>query len=192
MVDLGGVAVEDTVDRPGWRTIALDPSRLTPGDAIRLQAEDGTTGESGWFGFTAPVLVDPVSFNDLSAPDAPTAVTWTSSFWFPCQRPVSIAHGIIERPVLATTFGDGGPDNIWVQRRGGSLAGVERSATVSTLASDMEGAGSSWGRVQLFDYPYAADAYDLTVDRVSTWGWRTPFEPVSQIVEFDRQGGQAR
>jgi arabinosyltransferase C len=186
VVDLGGVAVEDTVDRPGWRTIALDPSRLTPGDTIRLQAEDGTTGESGWFGFTAPVLVDPVSFNDLSAPDAPTAVTWTSSFWFPCQRPVSIAHGIIERPVLATTFGDGGPDNIWVQSRGGSLAGVERSATVNTLASDMEGAGSSWGRVQLFDYPYAADAYDLTVDRVSTWGWRTPFEPVSQIVEFDR------
>ena len=189
VVDLGGVAVEDTVDRPGWRTIAIDPSRLTPGDTIRLDAQDGTTGTDGWFGFTAPVLVAPVPFNDLAAPDAPTAVTWTSSFWFPCQRPVSIAHGIIERPVLATTFGESGPDNIWVQRRGGSLAGVERSSTVVTLASDMEGAGSSWGRVQLFDYPYAADAYDLTVERVSTWGWRTPFDPVSQIVEFDRDQG---
>jgi arabinosyltransferase C len=191
VVDLGGVAVEDTVDRPGWRTIALDPSKLSPGDEIRLAAEDGTTGADGWFGFTAPTIVDPVSFNDLAAPDAPTAVTWTSSFWFPCQRPVSIAHGIIERPVLATTFGDGGPDNIWVQRRGGSLAGVERSSTVVTLASDMEGAGSSWGRVQLFDYPYAADAYDLTVERVSTWGWRTPFDEVSQIVEYDREQGAA-
>ena len=191
VVDLGGVAIEDTVDRPGWRTIALDPSKLSPGDEIRLAAEDGTTGADGWFGFTAPTIVDPVSFNDLAAPDAPTAVTWTSSFWFPCQRPVSIAHGIIERPVLATTFGDGGPDNIWVQRRGGSLAGVERSSTVVTLASDMEGAGSSWGRVQLFDYPYAADAYDLTVERVSTWGWRTPFDEVSQIVEYDREQGAA-
>jgi hypothetical protein len=24
---------------------------------------------------------------------------------------------------------------------------------------------------------------------VSTWGWRTPFEPVSQIVEYDREHG---
>jgi arabinosyltransferase C len=192
VVDLGGLPVEDTVDRPGWRTLAIDPSRLSEGDTVRLQAEDGTTGSDGWFGFTAPVLVDPVPFGDLAAPDAPTAVTWTSSFWFPCQRPVSIAHGIIERPVLATTFGDGGPDNIWVQTRGGSLAGVERSSTVVTLASDMEGAGSSWGRVQLFDYPYPAAAYDLAVDRVSTWGWRTPFDTVSQIVEFDREPHDAQ
>jgi len=185
----GRVTLADTADRPGWRTLVVDPGKLEDGDSVRLVAKDGTTGSDGWLAFSAPVLADAVSFNDLAAPDAPTAVAWTDSFWFPCQRPTSIAHGIIERPVLATTHGDGGPDNIWLTARGGSLAGVERSATVLTLASEMEGDGAVWGRVELFEYPYAADAYDLTVQRVPTWGWRTPFGDVSQIVEFDRAGG---
>jgi hypothetical protein len=108
------------------------------------------------------------------------------NFWFPCSVPISIADGIIEPPAYATTWGDGSPDNIWVPRRGGALAGVSRIAEINTPATEMTGVGEDWGRVNLFDYPYRTDGYSVTKKPTTVSGLSSPFGPPSQLVEFQR------
>ncbi|WP_286279132.1 arabinosyltransferase domain-containing protein [Naasia aerilata] len=180
----------DAAVRPGWRSITMDlgPADLGDGAVLRLVGVDGSTGAGKWFGFSEPRLADGVRMNDYVQHGEPTLVAWQSSFWFPCERPIRIADGILEPPAVATTWGNVAPDNIWVERRGGALAGVARIATVSTPATEMVEAGSLWGRVETFAYPYPTDGYTVSSTPRTAMGWSSPFGEASQIVAAKRAG----
>lgn len=185
---LAALPVADTAARPGWTTLVAEPAAIPSGSRlVRVIAVDGSTVPGGWLALSAPVLVPAQTLGEAFPADAPTAIGWTMSFWFPCQRPMALSYGIIEPPVLATTWGPGAPDNIWLVQRGGSVAGAARLAAVTTAASEMAGVGSWWGRVELFDYGVARDAYDLSTSRVRTWGFTSPFGPLPQLVDADRR-----
>lgn len=181
---LSTVAIADTAPRPGWTTLVAEPSQI-PDNAslVRVVAVDGSTAPGGWIGVSEPMVIPAQRMTTAFPADAPTAVGWAMSFWFPCQRPMALAQGVIEPPVMATSWGPGAPDNIWLTQRGGSLAGVTRLASVTTAASEMTGAGSWWGRVVLFDYDVALDAYDLAQGRVTTWGFESPFGTLPQLID---------
>ncbi len=180
------VAVGADGNRVGWSTMIVPvPAALAdkPGVEVRLVAVDLTAVPGQSVSVSAPTLIRPVTMDEVSSPGDPTAVGWTQSFWFACDRPMAIARGVIEPPVFATTFGANGIDNIWVPQRGGSLAGVSRLATVNTPTATMVDSGvNARIRVHLFDYRVAADAYDLTQTWVTTPGWRSAFDPPSQLV----------
>ena len=190
----GGVTVTreswitDAADRPGWRTLIVDVNRadLKEGAVLRLIGVDGSTAPDDWFGFSAPRLVDRASMRDYVDHGSPTLVAWQSSFWFPCERPTTIADGIIEPPVYATTWADVSPDNIWVQYRGGALAGAARIATVSTPATGMVEEGSTWGRLERLEYLYPTGGYTLEQSTRTVLGLSSPFGEASQLVEADR------
>lgn len=178
---LTAIPLGDWAERVGWVTLAIAPSAI-PDDAVAVRVTGHTPGGASPLAVSAPAVASRTSLHDAAPSDAPTAVAWTSTFWFPCERPMEIADGIIEPPVLATTFGVGPPDNIWRLERGGSLAGVARLATVRTPATELAGMGDLWGRVQLFTYPVALREYDVTTTRVPAWGWESPFGELPQLV----------
>lgn len=171
----------DAADRPGWSTMLIEG--LTPGERFRLVGEDLSAETDSDLDVSVPVTMTPTTMADLSSPGDPTAVSWMQSFWFPCDRPVTIAQGVIEPPVLATSFGPSGIDNIWVNYRGGSLAGVKRLAIVNTPATGLgRTAYSGWGRVHEFTYRMATNAYDLEQTWVFTPGWKSGLDPASQVA----------
>ncbi len=172
--------------RTGWSTMILpipDALAEASGLELRLVVSDLSAVPGKHVTVSAPTVVDPITLDQVAPKGAPTAVGWTQSFWFPCDRPMTIARGVIEPPVFATTFGPNGIDNIWVPQRGGSLVGVSRLATVNTPSLGLGDSVSYYRmRVHLFDYPVAEDAYDLTQTWVTTPGWRSAFDPASQLL----------
>lgn len=183
------VANVDIIDsglRPGWTTLLVPvPAHLQDASdlQVRVLAEDVSSLPGADISVTAPAVAHETTLLERSTPDSPTAVAWTQSFWFPCDRPMTIARGLIEPPQLATTYGDDGIDAIWDAQRGGSLAGVQRLASVNTPATGLgDTFAGTWGRVHLFAYPAKPDAYDLTQTWVTTPGWRSGFDPASQLV----------
>lgn len=180
------VPVADTAVRPGWSTLTIGvPATLSQTDEVqvRLRVEDASALPGADVSVSEPVVATGATLHDIGDPDDPTAVGWTQTFWFPCDRPMQIADGVIEPPRFATTFGPDGIDAIWVLGRGGSLAGVQRLATVNTPAAGLgDAADAYWGRVHLFEYPTPAHAYELAQSWRVTPGWRSGFDPASQLV----------
>lgn len=170
--------------RPGWSTVVIEG--ITPGDRFRLLGEDESAADGEGLTVSRPTLASARTMAEMRTPGEPTAVSWMQSWWFPCDRPMTIARGVVEPPVLATTFGPNGLDNIWVATRGGSLAGVQRLAVMNTPATGLgESAYPAWGRVHLFDYPMATQAYDLEQSWTVTPGWRSSLDPASQTIPAD-------
>lgn len=180
------VDITDSGLRPGWTTLLVPvPAHLQEASdlEVRVLAEDVSSLPGANISVTAPAVVHETTLLERSTPNAPTAVAWTQSFWFPCDRPMTIARGLIEPPQFATTYGDAGIDAIWGTQRGGSLAGVQRLASVNTPATGLgDTLAGTWGRVHFFAYPTKPDAYDLTQTWVTTPGWRSAFDPASQLV----------
>ena len=180
------VSVGADGNRVGWSTMIVPvPAALADKKVVevRLVADDLTAVPGQSVSVSAPTLIEPVTMDEVASHGDPTAVGWTQSFWFACDRPMTIARGVIEPPVFATTFGTNGIDNIWVPQRGGSLAGVSRLATVNTPTATMaDSSVNARIRVHLFDYRVAHHAYDLTQTWVTTPGWRSAFDPASQLV----------
>jgi hypothetical protein len=185
------IEVDDPSRQPGWRTLSVPvPQDIAEnGGFVRVLAEDATTVEDEWIGVSAPLLAGARTLDDVVPDDAGTAVSWMSSFWFPCQRPISIANGIFERPVMSTSWGPGDPDNIWRVLRGGQMVAPARSATISVPATELSTAGDAWGNLQLLQYDTAEAAYTLTSARVTVPGWVDPFGPTGLLVEAERLDG---
>ncbi|WP_242682245.1 arabinosyltransferase domain-containing protein [Herbiconiux sp. SYSU D00978] len=177
-------------EQPGWRTlnVPLPPQLAQDGGVLRVVAEDATTLENQWLAVSSPLVVNGRPLSAVVPPGAATAVSWTSSFWFPCQRPMSVSNGIFERPVMATSWGTGAPDNIWVEARGGQMVAPARTASVSVPYTEFDTAGTAWGNIQLLRYDVAPAAYDLRVARVTLPGWVDPFGPTALLVSAERDG----
>ncbi|WP_251858424.1 arabinosyltransferase domain-containing protein [Herbiconiux sp. L3-i23] len=180
--------ITDTADRPGWRSVLTDlgPEDLGKGKVLRLIGVDAAATPGSWFGFSAPRLVDAETMRDVVG-DSPSLVAWQSSFLLPCANPLAISNGIIEPPRYATTWGNGSPDNIWVESRGGTLVGPSRLASVSTPVSSMPQVGTVWGRLVLFDYGVQTVGYDVSTSPVVVDGISSPFGPLPQLVARERE-----
>lgn len=97
---------------PNWPVIRIWRRASSPGASPPLPGADVSV--------TAPALVRETTLRGRSVPEAPTAVGWTQAFWFPCDRPMTIARGVIEPPLFATAYEGDGIDNVCAVPRGGS------------------------------------------------------------------------
>lgn len=177
------IPLVDSAPRSGWTTLLIPTPAGGSTVELRILAEDISAADGADVSVSAPAIADKTTLHDVATPGAPTAVGWTQAFWFPCDRPMTIARGVIEPPVFATTYGPNGIDNIWIGSRGGSLAGVQRLALVNTPATGVgQTLNNTWGRVHLFEFPTASHAYDLTQTWVTAPGWRSAFDPASQLI----------
>lgn len=173
---------------PGWNTYPIDIPQSASSEKFRVQVSDTAAKPGADVAVSVPVLVSEKSMNDMFSTHDDGVVAWQSNFWFPCENPSAIEDGIIQPPAYSTSALDGGVDNIWVEKRGGIMAGPARTGQISTPYSEMTGYGPGWGNVFTITYPYAKRAYDVKTTSKVTWGWRTPFDEVSQLVQFDRDG----
>ena len=181
--------VDDLIDSPEWRSVML----LRPGqDArdgatlVRLVARDASGGTGGWLAVSAPVQQPPVLLEDWIPRDAVVVTSWQFTYLFSCQRQPAVANGIVERPAYAVLWGpnalEGTNDSIWQYGRGGLAAPLPDAATLFQPVSEFaypsarRDAGQ-WGQVAELQYPYAADAYDLSFEPETSPGWVGPDVP---------------
>jgi hypothetical protein len=156
------------------------PARSDGATMFRLVAADHSGGGGGWLAFTGPSVVPLVPLEQFLPRGAPVAVAWQFSFLFPCQRQPLVRFGITEPSRYGVVWRNGaagyGPlDNTWQVSRGGLFAPVFRTSGVTELGVAVSGQPQVRD-VQVFEFllPYQVDAYDLSVDRVTRWGWTGP------------------
>lgn len=181
-VVVGSQPLADAVDSPVWRTFVLDPAAAGAQrpDLVRLVAEDRSGGAGGWLALTGPSLLRSVELTEYLPEDAPVATAWQISWVFPCQRQPVVQYGVTE-PVdygIVWRPGPGGwglSDNTWQVYRGGLFAPVQRTSSVTELATTF----TDWPDVRdvqvfRFGLPYPSAAYDLEPGREARMGWAGP------------------
>jgi len=146
---------------------------------MRIRAADRTADPGGWLAFSAPSVQREMSLQDYIPADAPVGVSWQFSFLFPCQRQPSVQYGItepIEYGVLYGTEGTNGlNDNTWTVYAGGLFGPVARLAGITLLPAHLRGFDHiTTLQVYRFDNPYPIDAYELTTDSRTLFGWQRP------------------
>lgn len=183
-------AVDDGIPTsPEWRSVRL----LRPGqdaaggaDAVRLVARDASGGTGGWLAVSAPVAQPAVVLADWIPRDAVTLVSWQFTYLFSCARQPTIRDGVVERPAYAVLWGrqalEGTNDSIWQYSRGGIAAPLPDAATLYEPVSEFRYPSArdvvgQWGQVVQLRYPYAAAAYDLTLEPETAPGWQGPTVP---------------
>lgn len=175
------------LDRPGWRTITLDPGEI-PQDAglVRVRAVDDTTGPGGWLAVTGPRVRDLRPALDGLRPQDDVYADWSLLWAVPCVRGgPRVADGLATAPdVLVRGPSDLGfaGDATFVAGIGGSFAPMRLTGTEQAVPTRLEGSEgrpryADWGAIVRVTYPFARDAYDRSTTTVQRWGWegdRTP------------------
>jgi arabinosyltransferase C len=181
--------VDDEISSPEWRSLLL----LRPGqdarggaDAVRLVARDASGGTGAWLAVSAPVAQPAVRLADWIPSGAVTITSWQFTYLFSCQQQPTIARGVVERPDYAVLWGpgslEGTNDSIWQYGRGGIAAPLPDAATLFQPVSEFaygnaRQAVGQWGQVVELRYPYAAAAYDTTLEEQTAPGWQGPTVP---------------
>ncbi|WP_284231101.1 arabinosyltransferase C-terminal domain-containing protein [Arenivirga flava] len=175
-------------DWEGWRTFDVPPP-ADPAVSFSIVISSTSAAQDDWVAVAGPSIAERSTLLDDVPAGAAVSSHWMTTFWFSCERPPAIADGIIEPPAAYTSVDAGGGDlNPWRVQRGGIIAGVQRLGDVMTTEDDMLGFGPDWGNVHLVDYPVAEEAYDVSVERVVTAGWRSAFPEPSQLIVVEREG----
>lgn len=181
--------VDDSIDSPEWRSVLL----LRPGqdprdgaDLVRLVARDASGGTGGWLAVSAPVAQPAVLLEDWIPRDAVVITSWQFTYLFGCQQQPAISDGVVERPTYTVLWGgdplEGTNDSIWQYGRSGIAAPLPDAATLFEPVSEfaypeLRQAVPRWGQVAQLVYPYAADAYDMTLEPETAPGWEGPSVP---------------
>ncbi len=192
-VRIGGAVPAATPERPvpaavpqvrdeDGEPVLYDPAAAAGSDVVRLRASDGATGDGGWVAVSEPAVAPLVSMDDYLPEDAVVATSWQITYHFPCQRQVTTADGIADRPDHAVLVGpdplEGAKDAIWQNGRGGLYAPVPEAGTlvelVSAFTDDPE---VPWGQLARIEYPFAAAAWDLEPVPDTTSGLSGPTPP---------------
>ena len=159
-----------------------DPDLAAAADVVRLRAVDGSAQPGGWVAVASPAVLPLTTMAERLPADAVVATSWQLTYHFPCQRQVSNAHGISDRPDYAVLVGgrpfEGVGDSVWQPGRGGLYAQVPGAATLTELDSRFTDAPEvAWGQLARVDWPYAPSAYDLRLEREVRSGLAGPTVP---------------
>lgn len=169
------------LNRPGWRSVRIDPAEIPPGaDRVRVRAVDDTTDPGGWVAVAVPRLrtlapVVPL----LRDADGPVYVDWSILWAAPCLRDLpTVRAGLAQTPhylVLGPSSLGFAGDVSFGETAGGSFAAMRRGSTETTIATVIDTADdpdqADWGAVARIDPDIARDAYDVRSESVRRWGW---------------------
>lgn len=180
------VEQDEPQDTPSWRTLPVDRSAIPDGaDRLRLRAEDATTDAGGWLAFTGPRIRDLQPMKEfLDERPGPVFVDWSILWSTPClqNRLARVGDGLVEPPRLllapAGALGFSG-DASFATGIGGVFAGLEELGARRDVTTRLQGSlsrpqNTTWGVLQVTDYPIATSAYDRTTSQRWQWGWQGP------------------
>jgi cell wall arabinan synthesis protein/EmbC-like arabinotransferase in arabinogalactan biosynthesis/arabinosyltransferase-like concanavalin domain-containing protein len=176
---LDRVALDDGANSPAWRSFQpADGAQPAAATRMRLVGRDGSSGAGGWLAFAAPSVQPVVTLSTLTGRDSATAVNWLFASYFPCQRQPRQQYGINEPAVYGVLLGrsdlSGFTDDTFESARGALFGRVFRGSDVAQLVTSVGFGDIPTIQVYLFDRPYPADAYSLTVGRERASGLTGP------------------
>ncbi|MBC3194375.1 arabinosyltransferase domain-containing protein [Pseudonocardia sp. C8] len=150
-----------------------------PVTQVRLVVEDTLDGPDSWLAAGAPVPARERPASEVVRGD-PVYADQASALLWPCEDQIVVRHGIAEAPRWRLRAGDGmegaTEDNAFFFANGGTLAGIERTATFDELPSRLEPppgrAMDGWGHVERVEYDHPPGRYHLEVGTERRWGWQ--------------------
>ncbi|MFP5070437.1 arabinosyltransferase domain-containing protein [Pseudonocardia nantongensis] len=169
------------LNRPGWRSVRIDPAQIPPGaDRVRVRAVDDTTDPGGWVAVAVPRLrtLAPV-VPMLRDADGPVYVDWSILWAAPCLRDLpTVRAGLAQTPrylVLGPSSLGFAGDVSFGETAGGSFAAMRRGSTETAVATLIDTADdpdqADWGAVSRVEPDIARDAYDVRSELLRRWGW---------------------
>ncbi|MDL9937657.1 arabinosyltransferase domain-containing protein [Gordonia sp. ABSL1-1] len=165
---------------PEWRNLRFPLDQAPPrASVVRVVADDTSADPRQWLALTPPRVTELVTLNSLVGSEDPVLLDWEVAFAFPCQRPATVVHGVLETPkwrITPDAEGERVNSRRWMAGDyGGPLGIVENELRPTVLPSYLRNDwAKDWGSLQRLTPLKPQVPAELVVTDDVRPGWWTP------------------